>query len=249
MSGDKAFGRTLFRFRSFTPVPVVLALAALLAQSRAQPGPGGPAVDELLNLVGLALLLSGQALRLHVLGQVPEGTSGQGDRLEAVTLNCTGPYARVRNPLYVGNALICTGLLAIAWDPWVAVLGLAFFFGQYHFIIRAEEVFLLSRFGDRFADYVRSVPRWIPRLSPVATTPLSARFDWRRALKKEHNPFAAWASGALLLYGWELAARRPDAFEATLPVLLGAELAVAVFFVAVKGWKHRWLASGRPDAT
>src|SRR3954470_18209716 len=141
-----SLGQTLFRLRSFTPVPVIVGLAFLLARSRAAAGPGGPEADAALNWIGLAVALAGQALRFYTLGQVPEGTSGQGDVLEAVTLNTRGPYAYVRNPLYVGNLGICLGLLLIAHDPWVYAIGLLFFFGEYFFIIRAEESFLGARF-------------------------------------------------------------------------------------------------------
>ena len=61
----------LFRWRSFTPVPVLLAAIPLLWRSR---GGGGPA----WAWTGLLLCLLGQALRAWVLGQVPDGTSGIG---------------------------------------------------------------------------------------------------------------------------------------------------------------------------
>ena len=239
-ANDTSFGQALFKWRSFTPVPVIAVLGALLYRSRGAPGPGGADVDAALNVIGVLVALVGQALRAWVLGQVPEGTSGQGNALEASTLNRTGPYARVRNPLYVGNALICIGLLLIAWDPLVAVLALAFFFGQYFFIIRAEEAFLRGRFGAAFDDFCATVPRWIPRLTPVTDVALSHRFDWRRALRKEHNPFAAWASGAIGLFAWELAARQPAHFQQLWPVLLASEIVLLVAFVGVKGWKHQW---------
>ena len=123
-------GQFLFRLRSFTPVPVIAALAFLLARSRGTPGPGGSEVDAALNVLGLAVALAGQALRFYTLGLVPEGTSGQGNVIEASTLNTRGPYAYVRNPLYLGNLGICLGLMLIAHDVWVYLGGLAFFFGD-----------------------------------------------------------------------------------------------------------------------
>ncbi|MFN7134204.1 MAG: methyltransferase family protein [Myxococcales bacterium] len=240
MSSEATLGQTLFKFRSITPVPIIVICLVLLYFSRATFGPGGAGVDALMDVAGLLLCVLGQALRAWTLGQVPEGTSGQGFQLEAAVLNTTGPYARVRNPLYVGNALITLGLLLIAWDPAVLVIALVFFFGQYFFIIRAEEAFLRGRFGEKFDEFCRKVPRWIPRLTPASDLPLSHRFDWKRALRKEHNPFAAWASGVLVLYGWELWARRPDAFQQRLPGLVAAQVAVLLLFVGIKGWKHQW---------
>ena len=239
-----SLGRWLFQFRSFTPVPVLLLLGWLLARSRGVPGPGGPQVDAVLNFVGLGVAFLGQALRFYTLGQVPEGTSGQGSVLQAVTLNRKGPYAYVRNPLYLGNLGICLGLLLIANDPWAYLLGLGFFFGEYFFIIRAEEGFLRGQFGEAFDAFTREVPRWIPRLTPAVPGALRQGFDVSRAFKKEHNPFAMWALGAILFWGWEdfARARMTLGEEAGL---LACAAAVIVFFIVVKAYKRGLLRLGR----
>lgn len=233
-------GKVLFRFRSFTPVPVLALLGLLLWRSRGQAGPGGDFVDAGLNGLGLWVALAGQALRFYTLGQVPEGTSGQGSQLEAVTLNTRGPYAYVRNPLYLGNLGIILGLLLIAHDVWVYALGLSFFFGEYFFIIRAEEDFLRAQFGAKYEEFLKKVPRWVPRLSPAYEGELRTGFDLARALKKEHNPFAAWGSGALLLLGWELYARQ-NLTSGRLTGLVCLEAAVLVSFALIKAYKHGWV--------
>src|SRR3954470_8313310 len=139
-------GRLLFRYRSFTPVPL-LALAALLVwRSR---GPASP----LWLAAGLVLCLAGQALRAWVLGLVQDGTSGQNEKLIAVALNTEGPYALTRNPLYLGNLGITLGLCVVAHDPWLILLVSALFALQYQFIIAAEEEFLRGRFGAAYDDY------------------------------------------------------------------------------------------------
>ena len=231
----------LFKFRSVTPLPVLALLTWLLWRSRGLAGPGGAFIDQGLDVAGLGLCLLGESLRLYVTGWVPDGTSGQNDRLEAAVLNTRGPYAWVRNPLYVGNLLLVLGLLCIANDGWVYAVGLTFFFGEYFFIIRAEEDFLRGRFAHVFEDYCAKVRRWIPRLTPAFTGSLRAgSFDWRRALKKEHNPIAAWISGAVALLAWESWARQGVVLSQLL-TLAGIEAVTMVLFVAVKGWKHGWL--------
>jgi hypothetical protein len=232
-------GQTLFRYRSFTPVPVIAVLGYLLFRTRGEPGPGGPGLDAALNLAGLLSAVLGQGLRFWTLGQVPEGTSGQGSVLEAVVLNTRGPYAYVRNPLYVGNLLICLGLMAVAHQPWVYLIALAFFLGEYFFIIRAEEDFLRSRFGAAYEEFLTRVPRWVPRLTPAYEGALRHGFDVKRALKKEHNPFAAWALGMLALWGWELYAR--GALQpATRLLLLSLAAAVLLAFGIIKAYKRNW---------
>ncbi len=234
-------GQALFRLRSLTPVPVLGLCAFLLWRSRGE-APFGPGVDAALDAVGLLLAAAGQALRFAVLGQVPEGTSGQNLTLQASTLNTRGPYAFVRNPLYLGNLGIVLGLLCVAGEPWVALVALAFFFGEYFFIICAEESFLRGRFGAAFDDFCAKVPRWVPRLSPAYPGALRAgAFDWTRALKKEVNPFAAWASGALALFAWEWWARGALA-GARLWALAAAEGVVLLALLGIKAWKKGWLA-------
>jgi protein-S-isoprenylcysteine O-methyltransferase Ste14 len=236
-------GQKLFRLRSLTPVPLIAVAGFLLWRTQGAYGPGGASWDRALEVVGLGVALLGQALRFFTLGQVPEGTSGQGFALEARTLNTRGPYAFVRNPLYVGNLGIVLGLLLIAHQGWAYLLGLAFFFGEYFFIIRAEEDFLRQSFGAPYDEYCRKVRRWLPRLTPAYPGPLRLGFDVARALKKEHNPFAAWASGALLLVGFERWARGELGVR-QLWLLVAAEVAVLGIFAAIKAFKRGWWLQG-----
>jgi len=234
MSAAAHLGKTLFRWRSLTPIPVIAVIAFLLYRSRAQQTPLA------LIAAGVLISLAGQVLRFYTLGQAQDGTSGQDDVLEARALNTRGPYARVRNPLYLGNLFICAGLMLAARDPLAAAVGLAFFFGEYFFIIRAEEDFLRRQHGERYEQYLRDVPRWVPRLTPAYPGRLNDRFDWRRALKKEHNPFTAWSLGFLALLAWERLALGA-AFQSQWPFAAVAA-GILVFFVAVKTWKRGWLS-------
>src|SRR5438067_13855305 len=182
-------GRVLFRWRSFTPVLLVLAALPLIWRSR---GPASP----LWPVAGLALCAAGQALRAWVLGQVPDGTSGQNEKLIAVSLNTDGPYALTRNPLYLGNLCICLGLCLVAHSWLLLVLSAALFALQYRAIIAAEEDFLREQFGAAFDAYCARVPRFWPQLGALHSV---RPWDWRRALRKEHNPAAAWIALVIVL--------------------------------------------------
>jgi protein-S-isoprenylcysteine O-methyltransferase Ste14 len=216
-------GRVLFRWRSFTPLLLLLVALPLLWSRR------GPA-SAWWTIPGFALCIAGQALRAWVLGQVPDGTSGQNEKLIATSLNRGGPYALTRNPLYLGNLGITLGLCLIAHDPVLLLLVALLFAAQYRAIIAAEERFLRERFGAAYDAWCARVPRFWPRLAKPAG---GAPWDFRRALRKEHNPAAAWIALALVLIAWD---RRGP----LLPY--GVALAVvAALWLAVKGWKHRWL--------
>src|SRR5437899_3055907 len=154
-------GQALFRWRSFTPLPLLIVAIPLLLRSR---GGGGPVWTG----AGIALCAAGQAVRAWVLGQVPDGTSGQNERLIATELNTSGPYARTRNPLYLGNFLITLGVCLVAHDPILLGLVAVLFAAQYRAIVAAEEGFLRTRFGPVFDEYCARVPRFWPRLGAAS---------------------------------------------------------------------------------
>lgn len=75
----------------------------------------------------------------------------------------TGLYRLVRNPMYVGALLIQVG--NIIWFGTLAQVVYWFFlFIGFTLFIRAnEEPHLKKAFGASYADYCKSVPRWIPK--------------------------------------------------------------------------------------
>ena len=164
---------------------------------------GGVRADHLMDAFGAAVSSGGQAIRALVIGLVYITRGGQNRRIWANSLVRDGIFAHSRNPMYVGNLLVVLGLALVhnGWAMYLVVLPL--FVLAYVCIVSAEEEYLLSRFGDAYADYCRDVPRWIPSLRGVAATMRASRFDWRRVLRKEYGTPFAWVSGLLLLLWWE----------------------------------------------
>ena len=222
-------GRLLFRWRSFTPVLLLAVAVPLLARSRGAHHP-------MWIAVGFVVCVLGQALRAWVLGGVPDGTSGQNERLIATELNTSGPYAFTRNPLYLGNLLITLGLCAIAHDAILASLAAALFAVQYRAIIAAEETFLSEKFGARFDEYASRVPRFWPRPGAAASP---RQWSRARALRKEHTPAATWLALATLLLGWDARA----AGRSFTPHAIALAV-IALGWLAVKAWKHGWHKGG-----
>jgi len=75
----------------------------------------------------------------------------------------TSVFGRVRHPIYLAEIVLYLGLLVISPSlAAVAVLLATIVF--LHFISRFEEKLLLQRFGREYADYMKNVPMWIPRL-------------------------------------------------------------------------------------
>ena len=86
--------------------------------------------------------------------------SGQVKKDQELTM--TGPYAYVRNPLYLGSIIIAIGFAVAARDVWVAIAILAMFVLVYVPVIRGEETFLRKQFSG-YDDYARRVPSLLPR--------------------------------------------------------------------------------------
>ena len=73
----------------------------------------------------------------------------------------SGPYTFTRNPMYLGLALVLLGVCAYLSNP-LSVLAIVVFVTYItRFQIIPEERLLLAKFGEPFAQYMRSVRRWV----------------------------------------------------------------------------------------
>jgi len=79
-------------------------------------------------------------------------------------LTVAGPYAMVRHPLYVGNALMTVALCLAANNFLATVLVIVVLASVYWITLRLEERRLFALFGDDYLEYRRRVPAFVPRL-------------------------------------------------------------------------------------
>ena len=75
----------------------------------------------------------------------------------------TGPYARIRHPIYTGMLLALAGT-GLAIDAWRAVLGFVLVLAGFWLKARREEAILEREFGVRFTDHVRATGMFFPRV-------------------------------------------------------------------------------------
>jgi protein-S-isoprenylcysteine O-methyltransferase Ste14 len=180
------------------PLAILVGLVAVFFPHEA----GNPIVHLVARAGGLVLLIVGEAIRMHVAGRAKPGTSGRGCNFRSAELIIEGLYSRTRNPLYLGNLLIWAGMAVLTTHVVLLAICLSVVGLHYHFIIRAEERFLLRRHGDRYRRYRTLVPRFFPRLrhcAPVAAelrSPDGAVFSLPRALFREHDTLFAILAGA-----------------------------------------------------
>ena len=181
-------GEYFFQWRSYLP----LAMAGLFILALAQFW--YPFNGRDLNLAWdggcLAVALAGQAVRFFTVGFVPRGTSGRNTRGQvAETLNTTGMYAVVRNPIYLGNFIIWFGLSLFMKSVWFTTVIVLFFTIFYERIIFREEAFLRQKFGGVFMEWADATPVIIPQFKNWR--PPSLPFSFKSAIVREYGTFFA----------------------------------------------------------
>ena len=157
----------VFSFRSFTPVP--LAILLIYFSSPIYP----------YSLIGLVFVLVGEIIRMSAVSHA--GGRTRTTKVGAPSLCTSGPYSRTRNPLYLGNVIIYSGVCLLSGGPYLVEMfsiTLIYFIIQYTLIISLEEETLTTLFKDDYLTYCKNVPRLFPRLiswqrEPVKNTSLS----------------------------------------------------------------------------
>ena len=134
---------------------------------------------------GLPVSILGLALRAWAAGHLEKNR----------TLAESGPYAYVRNPLYIGTLMVAAGFV-IASRRWeLGVLFAAVFLLIYLPVVELEEQHLRSLFPE-YADYAKRVPRLWPRLIASSSKP----FRWSVYLRnQEYQAFVGFLGGAAVL--------------------------------------------------
>jgi protein-S-isoprenylcysteine O-methyltransferase Ste14 len=190
-------GRKTFPFR----LPIGLAVAVVAARW-IHPIPFFSPEHRALHAFALMVICAGLALRAWGAGSA--GFHTRTDQIEAPRLATAGPFAHLRNPIYLGSILIGAGMSLLIGDPWALVFASAAFALLFFGIVPAEEEFLHRQFGDEYRRYCEAVPRFIPRLTPWSGR-ARTRFHWK-AVRGE-----LWILGILLLIYAGLVLKGPRA--------------------------------------
>lgn len=136
-------------------------------------------------LIGQPFSIAGLLLRGWAAGHLEKNT----------TLADGGPYAYVRNPLYIGTLLTAAGLV-IASRRWeLGVLFAVVFLLIYLPVVELEEQHLRTLFPE-YASYAQRVPKLMPRFSGTS----AKRFRWSiYAKNQEFQALLGFLAGAIVL--------------------------------------------------
>jgi protein-S-isoprenylcysteine O-methyltransferase Ste14 len=198
-------GGWLFRRRTSLPLPLALALLLI-------PGTNPPGASARIA-AGAVIVGTGEFLRLWAVHHIGVISRTRSDRLGPLV--STGPFAFVRNPLYLGNIALWVGFAVSAHLVWLVPIFIVVLALEYHAIVAWEEELLQSRRQDEYREYAARVPRWIPsvvnsrqsadsrqstvssRQSAVGALPANS---WRETFFSERGTLIAIAVGYLLLW-------------------------------------------------
>ncbi|MHB8139757.1 MAG: methyltransferase family protein [Vulcanimicrobiaceae bacterium] len=143
----------------------LLSLPALLLAVAGKPSAFSVAL-------GLPVALAGELVRCWAVGY--SGVTTRDDTVTAPQLVSAGPYAHVRNPLYLGNFITAAGF-ALAFTGGnragdrlaLIAASLGTMAAVYATIIPHEEAYLHERFGPAFERYCETVPPLVPLPQPA----------------------------------------------------------------------------------
>jgi len=150
--------------------------------------------------IGVPLAVAGELVRCWAVGY--SGVTTRHDVVTAPELVTAGPYAHVRNPLYLGNfvtaagfAIAFTGANSSGARAALIAVALGAMLALYAVIVPHEEAFLRAQFGEAFERYCARVPRLVPQRKSY----FEAQGHWRSqaVLAAESKTFLLF--GAMLL--------------------------------------------------
>lgn len=160
--------RWVYRFRSYLACPpLFIAFFSRFYEIES---------DSIIWPLGVGIILVGIALRIWAQQHLHH-------RLRVhKQFTTTGPYEFVRNPLYIGNVIICVGASIISELLWLIPITFFWCIGTYSIVIRYEEKSLLNRYGDTYRRYLLEVPRWALKISSLKNMGLIEQYLFQAVL-------------------------------------------------------------------
>lgn len=140
-------------------------------------------------IVGGLLVFFGEAIRVWASGHL----------MRTQELTTSGPYAYLRDPLYLGRLLLLVGFCIMAWGyAWVLlIIGLGvFFFNYMPRKYRKEMTRLEDLYGEEYRQYAAYARSLLPRLKPY---PKARLRRWSFDLFWQENREQYFLSGVVIL--------------------------------------------------
>ncbi|MBT3385920.1 MAG: DUF1295 domain-containing protein [Prolixibacteraceae bacterium] len=234
----KKQGDFLFRYRGSLPIIILVFGFGIFILTRLNSGNEGNFFQTgTFMIIGLAVSLFGQLIRILTVGFTPANTSGRNKHLQvADEINTTGIYSVVRHPLYLGNFFMWLGLAIITGNMWFVFSFVLFYWIYYERIMYAEEMFLFDKFGGLYEKWAEKTPAFIPGFKNFEKPGII--FSWKKILKKEKNGITAVF---LIFFFFDFIGNiiAADKFLIVLNFWFYAMVISFIFYLILKFLKHK----------
>ncbi len=178
-------GDFFFKWRNIA-FPVILVTLFVLFPPPAEYW-GMHWIEDFKDIFAAFMIAAGLGFRSATIGWAYIKRGGLNKQVYADKLVIEGFFGMCRNPLYVGNMLIYTGIFILHGHPFVVVAGTALYWFIYESIITAEEYYLKNKFGQDYDAYCAKVPRWIPDFSRYRDSVKDMSFSFTRSIAKDYS--------------------------------------------------------------
>ncbi len=138
---------------------VVVATAFVLGRHSPLPWPG---LDDLAaRTVGISIGVAGILLAGWAAWTLHRAGTTIKPHKRADALVTTGPFQRLRNPIYVADVMILLGAAELSKNIWFVIGAVVFGVLVTVLAILPEERHLEARFGDAYRNYKQRSRRWL----------------------------------------------------------------------------------------
>jgi steroid 5-alpha reductase family enzyme len=171
------------RLRFLLALPIVAVLFLLVDR-----GPMWP---------GVAIALAGESLQLWATAHLRKN----------VQIVKSGPYAWLRNPMYLGRFFVGLGLALLTWRWYLILPYVAIYCLYAQARVLGEERHLAGLFGADYQQYCQTVRRWLPL--PPRRRLSTERWSWDSVLRNHELRVAGGLLLMLALLKWRIEFWRP----------------------------------------
>jgi len=153
----------LARFQRMVPLVVAYSLLFYQWTSVGWLGKRFVADTSASAVIGVALTAAGVAFAIWARWHLGSNWSAVVTIREAYELIRTGPYRRIRHPIYTGMLLAMAGT-GLALGEVRGLLAFTITLLAFYWKARKEEVWLTHEFGEKFEAHTRQTGMFLPKL-------------------------------------------------------------------------------------
>jgi len=146
---------------NFIPWPPLLLVGSTLAAIVLNIYVPTPLQFSGARTLGISLVVLSLGIDLWAMRTLHEARTTMLPNRGSSHLVTHGPFGYSRNPIYVANLMLLTGMGCFSMNAWFLLLVPVDAILTHFLAIRREENHLIARFGYQFETYCRKVRRWI----------------------------------------------------------------------------------------